>query len=207
MIVVAGLSPYSGCGNIRAPKSHPEGAREMRQIDRERAKSVIVEIIRRSGGTLRNKTNLFKAFWKAHVAAAAHGRALSDYPIVRMPNGPGIHDFDRLFGELLTAGVVHSEMDYSGQYPAFVFTIADDSQFISDLSDEDVEDVNAGVRFVEGKTAGELSLWSHDHSRSWNLSRDGQELDIVLDAIPPEETAARAERRQTIRSIVQECFR
>lgn len=176
-----------------------------RDIDRERAKTIIVEIIRRSGGSLKNKTNLFKAFWKAHVVAAEQGRTLSHYPIVRMPNGPGIDRFDVLLGQLLSAGVVQTETE-SGKYPSIIFMIADDTQFLSDLSGEDIEAVNAGVHFVNGRSAATVSQWSHELSRSWKLSKDGQELDIVLDAIPETASQGREESRRKIRDIVASAF-
>src|SRR5437667_11993892 len=69
--------------------------------NRERAKRLILEILRQSEGGL-GKTQLFKAFWLAHLYyfKMAPGY-LTDWPIVRMPNGPGIDRADRLILDLV----------------------------------------------------------------------------------------------------------
>lgn len=151
------------------------------------AKAVIVEIIRQSGGVLRNKTNLFKAFWKAHVAAASMGRSLSTYPIVRMPNGPGIDKFDRLMGELMSEGAVVTEMTIVGPYSAFEFRLVAHDAYDDCLTADDVIAIRNGVEFISGKTSAECSEWSHQQSRSWVASKDGDLLDTDLDSIPEDE--------------------
>ncbi|MBP87557.1 MAG: hypothetical protein CMJ64_12665 [Planctomycetaceae bacterium] len=62
--------------------------------EKDRAKRIIIEIIRQADGSFERKTNLYKAFYHAHLKYAADNPGyLSKWPIVRMPRGPGI-DFD-----------------------------------------------------------------------------------------------------------------
>src|SRR5437667_5852958 len=74
--------------------------------NRERAKRLILEILRQSEGGL-GKTQLFKAFWLAHLYYSKNARGyLTDWPIVRMPNGPGIDQGDSLLLQLIHSGDV-----------------------------------------------------------------------------------------------------
>lgn len=176
--------------------------------DKERAKAIIVEIIRQAGGRLYDKTNLFKAFWRAHVLyAREHHRDLSQWPIVRMPQGPGIDKFNVLLGELLTEGVVEAEqVEYEGSgRSGFVFHLLNESS--QGLPDpEAVECVRIATKAVDGRTSTSVSDESHIESRAWNAARDGQELDITLDAIPEDEyqrlKAKFASRRQEFEAAI-----
>ena len=88
--------------------------------DKNRAKQIIVEIVRQAGGVLDNKTNLFKAFYRAHLKfAESNPGFLSTWKIVRMPNGPGIHRFEVLLGELIADGYL--EVDEVGKAAALHF--------------------------------------------------------------------------------------
>ena len=75
-----------------------------KQPNKECAKRLILEILRQAGGEI-EKTKIFKAFWLAHLyySKIAPGY-LTDWPIVRMPNGPGIDRGDQLIVELIHSG-------------------------------------------------------------------------------------------------------
>ncbi|MEW4530975.1 hypothetical protein [Maioricimonas sp. JC845] len=155
---------------------------------KEQAKDIIVEIVRQAGGMLRNKTNLFKAFWRAHVAyAATTGRNLTEWPIVRMPNGPGIDKFHVLLGELVSAEVLAADqVEYNhGRSWGFVFRLVSDA--CPEMGAEAAEAVAQGVQYVDGKRAATVSEASHFHSRAWARAAEGAELDVFLDAMSPDE--------------------
>jgi hypothetical protein len=169
----------------------------MRNRDKERAKAIIVEIIRQAGGRFRNKTNLFKAFWRAHVAwAESHLTPLSDWPIVRMPMGPGIDKFNALLGELMLEGSVEAEQVQHGEFTGFVFHLLPGAP--ESLGPDEVEAVKRGVAAVDGKSALDVSERSHDQSRAWQSAEDGEELDVFLDAIPEDEYREREQRVQQL---------
>jgi hypothetical protein len=183
---------------ITAPISR-EGQAMVTQETTDRAKAVIVEIVRQSGGTFRNKTNIFKAFWKAHVAAATMGlNSLTGYPIVKMPGGPGIHDFDKLLGALLEDGVLKTRDVQTGPYTAVEFKIAEGSARLGAFTEVEETAIGQGVAFASGKSATEVSDESHLLSRSWRESALGDELDIILDTIPDDEYS---ERQKAINDI------
>jgi hypothetical protein len=174
---------------------------------RRRAKAVIVEIIRQHGGSMQSKTHLFKAFWKANVAAAqATGTPLTDYPIVRMPHGPGIHNVSHLLSELIDEDAITMDRPSEDPYDPFEFTIQTANAYEGDLSDNDRKAVSRGIDAVRGKSAKQISDESHRESRAWNAARNGEALDIYLDAIPEDEFARRSDSLRRIGAAVDAAF-
>jgi hypothetical protein len=163
----------------------------MRQVmmapSKELAKRIILEILRQSGGSL-GKTRLFKTFWLAHLFYAKKARGyLSDWPIVRMPQGPGIHHGDRLLDELCQEGTLERSHEPRGPFVEISCRLKDD-QVETHLSQEAVKAIQEAVSFArQYATAGSLSELSHDFSRSWNNLPDGAELNIYTDLIPDDE--------------------
>jgi hypothetical protein len=159
--------------------------------DRPRAKQIIVEIIRLHGGEIPTKTSLFKAFYFSHLyyAKSAAGY-LSDWPIVRMPNGPGIDDADRLLDELIEDGTLALRQMRIGPYDAICYRLLKNA-IPENLSLDEIEAIKTAVDFVKGKTAGELSSLTHEFSRSWRLAEDGEELNIYIDLEPEEQYVRR----------------
>lgn len=170
------------------------------ESDQERAKQIIVEIIRQSGGHFDRKTNLFKAFYHAHLKfAESNPGYLSFWPIVRMPYGPGIDNFDSLVGELLLEHAIHISSS-AGKGMGFELTEVGAQR--PTLSDDELSAIQYGVEMVEGKTATQVSNESHMASRSWQNTADGKELDIYQDTISEEKfnswTADLAEMERAI---------
>src|SRR5262249_11867399 len=91
-----------------------EGSRRG-SMARTRAQDVILEILRSADGEWTGKARLFKAFYFAHLYYASErpGR-LTDWPIVRMPQGPGIDRSEELFEELKEQGQLISELVHEG---------------------------------------------------------------------------------------------
>jgi len=153
----------------------------------KRAKKIIVELVRQAGGQFQNKTNLFKAFWKAHLAYAASSPGyLSTWPIVRMPNGPGIEDFDLLLSEMLSDGWLTIDETEVGPYRAMVFKLGPNCPPPT-LPEAAIEAIQEGVKAVDGKSATTVSDDSHRQSRVWREAKDGEELDIYLDLMNDKE--------------------
>lgn len=159
--------------------------------DKNRAKQIIVEIIRLHEGELPTKTCLFKAFYFAHLyyAKSASGY-LSDWPIVRMPNGPGIDGADRLLQEMVDENVLDLRIARVGPYDALRYSLKKNA-VPEALSIEEIDSIKSAVDFVRGKSATELSDITHEYSRSWQLAEDGDELNIYIDLEPEEQFARR----------------
>jgi hypothetical protein len=169
----------------------------MKPSDKERAKDIIVAIIREAGGTFTNKTNLFKAFWLAHVKyARSHCDSLSDWPIVRMPNGPGIDNFNALLGELMMENRVATKQVKRGDFDAFQFKLTDGRK--CGLDKRAMQAIKSGVASVVGRSAESVSDSSHKKSRSWRAASNGERLDVLLDAIPDDEYREREKRLKRI---------
>ena len=174
---------------------------------KERAKLVIAETIRQAGGVLQNKTNLFKAFYHAHlIYSQKHAGYLSTWPIVKMPNGPGIHHSDELLGELMAQGVLQIGEVRAGNYTAFKFELCDDRFLEGQLEPEAVEAIAEAVKIVEGKSAYRVSSESHAHSRTWRNAADGEELAIYCDLIPDAEYRERRDRMEATAEILRDAW-
>ena len=156
--------------------------------DRDRAKKVIAEIICQAGGELTATTRLYKAFYFAHLyySETAPGY-LSDWPVVKMPNGPGIDACGELVGELAAAGILTTDHVPIGPFRAVRYRLAEATLPGEPLSDEAIRAIQRAVQLVEDKTTTELSDMTHEFSRSWNTAEHGQELDIYIDLIPDDE--------------------
>lgn len=175
-------------------------------MSREKAKTVIGEIIRHSAGDqLRGKTRLFKAFYFAHLFyAKSNSDMLTDWPIVRMPHGPGVDDFNSLINELVSSASVRSESENEGPYLEYVFTFV--KQGWPSLTDEETKAIQESVRYVKGKSATELSDLTHEHSRSWNSAKDGDELSIYGDLLSDEEFTNEVSRSAEIDRMLQQAW-
>lgn len=174
--------------------------------DKELAKLIIAEIIRQAGGELQNKTNLYKAFYYAHIFYAdAEAGYLSNWPIVKMPNGPGIDRSDVLLGELMADEVLTCRQVRKRSCFAFVFRLSDKGKESPQLNGPAIEAISKAVEKVVNKTASRVSHESHLHSRSWRQAAQGERLAIYGDSIPKGEFRDRQNRiadiADTVRSV------
>ena len=72
------------------------------------------------------RTVFYKVFWRAHLRhMLQHGRALTDWPIVRMPNGPGIEKGPELLAQLAEEGAIVQEIVPAGDHEAIVARVRD----------------------------------------------------------------------------------
>ncbi len=170
--------------------------------DRNRAKDIILEIVRLAGDNIRGKTRLFKAFYIAHLFYAKRAPGyLSDWPIVRMPHGPGIDSADQLIKELVGEGRLAVHTTDVGPYNELQY-VATCKQAPPSLSLSAIDAIRDAVDFVEGKTAAELSELTHEFSRSWKAGKDGDELNIYIDLVSDEDYAADRRAFQEMDAVI-----
>jgi hypothetical protein len=166
---------------------------------RDIAKQIILEIIRQGGGTFTRTTSLYKAFYFAHLYYAENAPDyLSEWPIVKMPHGPGIDSGADLLKELVNAGFLTRTMVGIGPYQASRYALTDKNWPGEKLSDIRIASIKSAADFVSQKTSTELSELTHEFSRSWNKAVEGQRLNCYIDLIPEEEYE---ERRSQIDEI------
>lgn len=172
----------------------------------EQAKQVILEIIATSGGRLAGKTRLYKAFYLAHLYYWENTcGTLTDHSIVRMPMGPGIDDGDLLIAELEAEGRIKISWQFNGPYKEQVLEIAQPVQL--DPNDPRFKAIEEAVKWIEGKTAAELSNITHEHSRSWREGCDGDVLDIYVDLLEDCEYERVKEAVSQADDLLAEAFR
>ena len=172
---------------------------------RQEAKDVICTIIAAAGGELHKKVALFKAFYYAHLFYwQEQNEALTNYAIVRMPQGPGIEDHFALLTELQQEGRVTIRREAYGPFKEYVFAL--NQEFTIAPNNSRYRAIEKAVKWVEGKQARELSLETRDYSRSWQLGKDGDELNIYIDLLDDEEYAAMQQRLRKSEALVNEVF-
>jgi hypothetical protein len=177
-----------------------------KRTERDRAKQIILEILRQSGGSL-GKTKLFKAFWLAHLYfSKSNAGYLSAWKIVRLPHGPGIDKGDALILELKKSGEITISHEPKGPYLETVCKIADSAK--PSLSNEAVEAIVTACRVVGGHdNASQISEWSHEFSRSWGTTPNGCELDIYSDLIPDDVYEERRQNLVELNEIYDDLFK
>lgn len=149
---------------------------------------MILEILRQADGEWTGKTKLYKAFYFAHLYYA-HKRPerLTDWPIARMPQGPGIHNSGELLGGLRNDGYITIERTHEGPYPEFRYRLTPKGHQSPPLAGEALAAVHDAAEFCRPHTAAYLSQLTHEFSRAWNEAKDGDKLDVVIDTIPADE--------------------
>jgi hypothetical protein len=161
------------------------------QSDTEKAKAIILEIVKEMGGSCHGKTRLYKAFYFSHLFFASDNfltlGELSEWSIVNMPNGPGIDKGQELLNDLTREGYLSSKQEMVA--PVYVENVyaCTDKRFPCPLKKNEVESIKKAVEFVNGKTASQLSEMTHEFSNSWNHSKIGEVLNIHQDLMSGEE--------------------
>jgi hypothetical protein len=152
------------------------------------AREVILHLIRAADGAWSGKTRLFKAFYFAHLYYAAENPGLlTDWPIARLPEGPGIDDSASLFGKLVAQDYITIERTHEGPYPEFRYRLTDKAKLLNPPEKQAKLAIEKAAEFARAKLASELSNLTHEHSRSWKKGANGDILDIYVDLIPDDE--------------------
>lgn len=154
------------------------------------AADIILEILRATDGEWSGKSRLFKVFYFAHLYYATEQLdSLTDWPIVRMPQGPGIHESHVLLQGLVQSGMMTVETIHEGPYPESRYRLTEQGRATpaASVGEAARRAIRDAVAFCHEKTAAELSQITHERSRSWQLAKDGDILEVVLDSIPDDE--------------------
>ena len=157
-------------------------------MPRTNARDVVLELVRDAGGEWVGKGKLSKAFYFAHLYYADDRPGLlTDWPIVRRPEGPAIHDGDALLGGLVRDGYLAVHLDREGPYPEYRYRLTDKAAELSPPPGDAREAVRKAAEYALPKSAAELSEITHERSRAWKAGVDGEILNIYVDLIPDEQ--------------------
>lgn len=172
---------------------------------REEAKEVICTILAAAGGELHRKIALFTVFYYAHLYYwQEFGKPLTDHPIVRMPQGPGIEDHIALFAELEAEGKIKVCREAFGPFQEYVYVL--NTETAINPNDSRYRAIERALKWIEGKSATEISEEVRDYSRSWQLAHDGDELNIYIDLFSDEEYADMKQRFDEVEAMVNKVF-
>jgi hypothetical protein len=179
-----------------------------RKEDFQRAKQVVLEIVRQStGDEIVGKVKLFKAFYFAHLYfATSNAGLLSEWPIVNMPNGPGIDNFGTILEALQNEQTIETDTTNVGPFKAVLYRATGRPSECGPLPQNAIDAIRRAVEFVAEKKGAQLSDITHEHSRSWNESQLGEELSIYLDLLSDEDYAKRIQKSRQVRGEVEKTF-
>lgn len=150
------------------------------------AKRIICELIAAAGGVFCGTVRLNKAFYFAHLYYwRDEGDVLTDYPIVRLPNGPCIDDYDILLEQLAAEGRISISTRPLGPYTETVYQLTSGQRF--NHEGPPAAAILRAVEFVDSHSAVELSDITHEYSRSWQETPNGKEMNIYTDLLSDEE--------------------
>jgi len=169
----------------------------MNEATKNRAKQVILEILRRTGGPL-DKVRLYKAFYHAHlIFAETNPGFLSAWPFARMPRGPGIDMGSKLLEELQATGILTQQ----GSGEAAVYVVTDEKAQVEPLPAPAQDAIQQAVEKVLSQTPEQASDQTHEQSRAWQEGRNGDILNIYIDPIPEDEYR---KRQDDLRALDEE---
>jgi hypothetical protein len=172
---------------------------------RAKAQEILREIIRQSGGRMEGATRLYKTFYFAHLYY--HNIAnniLSPWPIVKMPRGPAPDKAELLLQELVNSGDIARGTMMVGPHVQITYELKVNRP--SSLSEKEKEAIRLACVFVGQKGANELSLLTHEFSRSWNEAKSGEELNIYTDLITDDRYPAELEEMRKANELISSIF-
>jgi hypothetical protein len=153
--------------------------------DREAAKALILKILAISGGELEAESRLNKAFYAAHLLYwKKHKGVLSDYPVVKLPNGPGVDRLREILAELQAEGRIEIVKGVKGPYPQTTVRLRAVVQV--DPSAPEFDSIRKAVSWVRHRSTRKLAELTHDRP-SYDGTRIGYEQAIYLDLLSEEE--------------------
>lgn len=175
------------------------------ETSRQEAKRVIALILDESGGEFFGMTKLYKAFYMAHLYYwEAHSGVLTKHPIVRMPHGPGIDRGPELLLEMCESGTIEVSNRPQGPFSESVYRLL--VQSAAEGSAEERASIRRALDFISTKSAAALSAETHEFSRTWQQSADGEEMDIYLDLLTDQEYDANRRSLGEVRTAVDDIF-
>lgn len=179
-----------------------------REEDFQRAKQIVLEIVQQStGNEIVGKVKLVKAFYFAHLYfARSNAGLLSEWPIVKMPNGPGIDNFDMILEALQDEQTIETKATNVGPFEAGCYRATGKPLDCGPLPSNAIDAIRRAVEFVAPKTGAQLSDITHEHSRSWNGAQLGEELSIYLDLLSDEDYAKRIQKSRQVHGEIEKAF-
>jgi hypothetical protein len=156
--------------------------------NREQARTVLLQVVRQFGDRPAMRMDLDRAFYLAHLYYADAGPGfLTDWPIVRTPRGPGIERADELLTDLANEGFIETRVVAIGPWRETTYRAIGRVAPGQGLNDVAIDAIREAVDLVRCKSPSELQELTSQHSRSWNLAKDGEELNVALDLSTDEE--------------------
>ncbi len=126
---------------------------------------------------------MYKAFYRAHLNCfETTGLELTAYPIVHMPNGPGIDNAQELIDELSEAGQLRETVGNGLKLSERVYEVVGKV-----TQEEDQEKVAAIAEAISwANSLNEQQLKDGSHNLSWREGNTGLQQNIYVDGLSEE---------------------
>lgn len=151
------------------------------------AKNLILKIISLAEPEgLLGRVRLFKAFYYSHLNyMKTTGQLLTRWAIIHMPFGPGIDNSELLTDELIDEKSINAEsVDGTKCYKL------GSNAILPAFNSKAEKAIEQAVQYVIFKTAKFLSDKTHETSRSWKETTNGEIQNIALDLLTDEQLQA-----------------
>lgn len=171
---------------------------------RKEAKDLICDIIAAAGGKIDGNLRLYKVFYRAHLNYwESEAGVLTDHPIVKMNEGPGIDKGEDILEELKRDGIIRISDKPTGPYMEYVFELAGNRELPKDGGR--FKAIQEALDWVRGKTTTALSRESK--KIAWNRAKNlGDEMDIYFDTLSQEEYKKIQETSRAVGEIIDAAF-
>lgn len=177
--------------------------------DREKAKAIICGIcgiIRQSGGSFTGKVRLYKAFYLANLFYAEMKQKwleeLTDWPMVRMPNGPGIDDGTKLLEELKEEKCIKIFKQKSRNYTEYSYEFINPSKYRLNVDEQRA--ISQAVKTIGEHTGSTLSHWSHEFCNTWKHFKNGERINIYHDLMTEKDFLRMREANEWAKHAISE---
>lgn len=152
------------------------------------ARDVLLAILRAAGGEWTGTTTLHMAFYYAHLHYSRNNLGLlTDQPILRTSQGPGIEQGDALIADMIRDDLLTKELVEDRCPSEYRYRLTDCGSSLGDLPEAARMAVEAAAGFCREKTSAELLVFLQRDSRTWREGADGDQLDLYVDLVPDEE--------------------
>jgi hypothetical protein len=176
--------------------------------DKNRAVRIVAEIIHQAGGVMTGTTGLYAAFYLAHLYyAESEPGYLSDWPIVKVRNGPAIHFGSQLIAEMKETGILSTEHIQVGPFRAVRLQLCEGVLPGEALQEDAIHAIGRAVELLRHKSMAELHELIRDFSRSWHSAQQGEEMSIYIDPIPDDEYESGQVRLAELRTALEAAWK
>lgn len=172
----------------------------------QKAKRLIISLLKEAGGELAGPVQLNVALYKAHLFHwQAKPGVLTDHPFVK---GPLIPEYGR-WGDLISTLLAEQRLRVKGSMEEgnLNFALEVGRSYRTDLPDGLRPSLYKALEYVRSMPADKLVHDVQRHSRCWRLAQWDEELNIYIDLLSESEFQRTQRRDSRLEATLDAIFR